>query len=296
MELRHLEHFLAVAEELSFTRAARRIHIVQSALSVSIRALERELGAQLIDRSTHHVALTDAGQALVVEARRTLLAAEAARDAVAATVGGLRGTLRLGIMHSLALVDLAGLLTRFHQDRPGVRIEPRAADAGGSVELADAVRTGRLDLAFAAMPGGYPAGLEARPLVAEPLSLACPPGHRLAGRRRIRLAELAGERFVDFPAGWGTRRSVDELFAEHGLDRELGVEIADIVVVSELVRAGFGMAFLSPSLLGTAREVRLIPVTPFPQFVVSLIRPADRPLSAAARAFWELTPEQYPSS
>ena len=296
MELRHLEHFLAVAEELSFTRAANRVHIVQSALSVSVRTLERELGARLIDRSTHHVELTDAGRALVTEARRTLLAAEAARDAVAATVGGVRGTLRLGVMHSLALVDLAGLLTRFHQDRPGVRIEPQAVATGGSVELADAVRGGRLDLAFAAMPGGYPAGLEVRPLVSEPLSLACPPGHRLASRRRIRLPELAGERFVDFPSGWGTRRSVDQVFANHGLDRDVGVEIADIVVVSELVRAGFGLAFLSPSLLGTTRDVRLIPVVPSPRFVVSLIRPADRPLSAAAREFWELTTSWYPAS
>lgn len=296
MELRHLEHFLAVADELSFTRAAGRVHVVQSALSVSIRTLERDLGARLVDRSTHHVELTDAGRALVVEARRTLQAAEAARDAVAATTGGIRGTLRLGIMHSLALVDLAGLLTRYHQDRPGVRIEPRAANAGGSVELADAVRDGQLDLAFAAMPAGYPAGLEVTPLVAEPLSLACPPDHRLASRRQIRLAELAGERFVDFPSGWGTRLSVDQLFADHGLDREVGVEIADIVVVSELVRAGFGLAFLSPSLLGTARHVRLIPVRPSPRFAVSLIRPADRRLTAAARAFQELTTSLYPGT
>lgn len=296
MELRHLEHFLAVADELSFTRAAGRVHVVQSALSVSVRTLERELGAQLVDRSTHHVALTDAGRALVVEARRTLQAAEAARDAVAATTGGIRGTLRLGIMHSLALVDLAGLLTRYHKERPGVRIEPQTATTGGSVGLADAVCDGRLDLAFAAMPAGYPAGVEVTPLVAEPLSLACPPGHRLASRRRIRLAELAGERFVDFPSGWGTRRSVDRLFADHDLDRDVGVEVADIVVATELVRAGFGLLFLSQSLLGTARQVRLIPVRPFPRFVVSLIRPADRPLSAAARAFVDLTTSLYPGT
>lgn len=296
MELRHLEHFLAVAEELSFTRAANRVHIVQSALSASVRTLERELGARLIERSTHHVELTDAGQALVAEARRTLLAVEAARDAVAATVGGIRGTLRLGIMHSPALVDLAELLTRYHQERPGVRIEPKSANSGGSAELAEAVRGGRLDLSFAAIPGGYPAGIEERPLVSEPLSLACPPGHPLASRRRIKLAELASERFVDFPVGWGTRLSVDQLFAKHGLDREVRVEIADIVVVSELVRAGFGLAFLSQSLLGTVRDLRLIPVVPSPRFVVSLIRSADRPLSAAARAFWELTTDRYPGT
>ena len=118
MELRHLQHFLAVAEEQSFTRAAGRIHLVQSALSVSVRSLERELGARLFDRTTHSVQLTSAGEALVVEARRTLAAAEAARDAVAAVRGGVRGTVRVGIMHSLALIDLAGLLTRYHREHP----------------------------------------------------------------------------------------------------------------------------------------------------------------------------------
>lgn len=293
MELRHLEHFLAVADERSFTRAAPRVHVVQSALSASVRMLERELGAPLFDRSTHHVTLTDAGQALVIEARRTLQAAEAARDAVAATVGGLRGTLRLGIMHSLALVDLAGLLSHYHRDRPGVRIVPMAAD-GGSVELAHAVREGRLDLAFAAMPEGYPPELDVTPLASEPLGLVCPPSHRLASRRSIRLAELDGEQFVDFPPGWGTRIAVDRLFRNHDLQREVVVEIADIVAVNELVHAGFGLAFLSPALLRANPQARPIPVRPYASFAVSLISPADRPLSAAARAFVELTTELYP--
>src|ERR1700710_1399282 len=89
VELRNLEHFVAVAEEQSFTRAAARIHLVQSALSVSVRTLERELGAQLFERTTHSVQLTDSGAALVVEARRTLAAADVARDAVAAVRGGV---------------------------------------------------------------------------------------------------------------------------------------------------------------------------------------------------------------
>src|SRR3979490_507345 len=118
VELRHLEHFVAVAEERSFTRAAARIHLVQSALSVSIRSLERELGSRLFKRTTHPAELTDAGGALLVEARRTLAAAEAARDAVAAVHGGVRGTVRVGIMNSLAsLVDLGNLLASSNQDR-----------------------------------------------------------------------------------------------------------------------------------------------------------------------------------
>src|ERR1700722_2579297 len=147
MELRQLEHFVAIAEERSFTRAAGRVHLGQSALSVSIRALERDLGVRIFERSTHQVALTDAGEALLPEARHLLTAAVRARDAVAAVRGIVRGTLRIGIMQSLTLVDVASLLARFHDLHPGVEIRTRPA-LGGSVSLADEVRRGRLDCAF----------------------------------------------------------------------------------------------------------------------------------------------------
>ena len=294
MELRHLEHFLAVAEEQSFTRAAARLHLVQSALSVSVRALERELGGRLFDRTTHHVELTDAGLALVAEARRTLAAADAARDAVAAVHGGVRGTVRIGIMDSLSLIDLAALLTRYHRERPQVQLIPRAA-LGGSVELTAEVEEGRLDLAFAALPGGYPATVSARLLASEEVLLACPPDHRLAKRRLIPLAELDGERFVDFPTGWGTRQAVDRLFLEAGLRREIAVEVPDIPNVTDLVKAGFGFAFVGPSTVPDPRGLTLRRVRPCPVFTVSLITAKLRPLSAAARALADLVVASYPA-
>jgi DNA-binding transcriptional LysR family regulator len=284
MELRHLEHFLAVAEERSFTRAAARIHIVQSALSVSVKTLERELGAQLFDRTTHSVELTDAGAALVAEARRTLAAAEAARDAVAAVRGGVRGTVRVGIMHSLVLIDLAGLLTTYHHENPEVLLVPSPAE-GGSAELAQAVSEGRLDLAFASPPAELPKDLDIHSIAAEEMLLACPPDHPLARRRRIALAELDGERFVDYPPGWGTRTSVERLFADAGLHRQIQVEVGDIPTVAELVRAGFGFAFVSPSTLPQGHGLILRHTRPFPKFSVALVTPTARPLSAAARAF-----------
>jgi DNA-binding transcriptional LysR family regulator len=292
VELRHLEHFLAVAEEQSFTRAAARIHLVQSALSVSVQTLERELGTRLFDRTTHSVELTDAGTALVVEARRTLAAADAARDAVAAVRGGVRGTVRLGIMHSLALIDLAALLTRYHREHPEVRLIPSPA-AGGSVELVRDVSDGKLDLAFASLPAGNPKGLTTRTLAAEEMLLACPPDHPLAQRRRIALPELDGERFVDYPPGWGTRVSVDRLFAEAGLHREIAVEVGDIPTVSELVRAGFGFAFVSPSTVADVRRLVLRHVRPHPEFTVSLVTSTTRPQSAATRAFVHLVHATY---
>lgn len=276
-----------MAEEQSFTRAAARIHLVQSALSVSVRSLERELGARLFERTTHSVQLTSAGEALVVEARRTLVAAEAARDAVAAVRGGVRGTVRVGIMHSLGLINLAGLLTRYHREHPGVRLVPSPAE-GGSVELARAVSEGRLDLAFASPPAGRPRDLDVRSIATEEMLLACPPEHPLARRRRIALSELAGERFVDYPPGWGTRRSVDRLFADAGIDRQIDVEVGDVPTVAELVRAGFGFAFISPSTLPQADDLILRHTRPHPEFSVCLVTPSTRPISAAARAFIDL--------
>jgi DNA-binding transcriptional LysR family regulator len=294
VELRHLEHFLAVADEGSFTRAAARLYLVQSALSVSIRSLERELGVRLFDRNTHGVALTDTGQALVPEARRTLAAADAARDAVAAAQGGLRGTVRIGIMHSLSLIDLAGLLTDFHRERPEVHLLPHAAAQGGSSELSKDVADGRLDLAFAALPDRYPRGLTVRALAAEQMLLACPPGDPLAKRRVIELHQLDGKRFVDFPPGWGTRIAADRLFLAAGLQREISVEVADIPNVLDLVNAGFGYAFLSPSMVA-GKEGQLRRVRPSPEFVVSMITSEAQPLSAAARAFVELVGHRYPT-
>jgi DNA-binding transcriptional LysR family regulator len=294
MELRHLEHFVAVAEEQSFTRAAARIHVVQSGLSVSIRSLERELGTRLFDRTTHRVELTDAGAALLVEARRTLAAADAARDAVAGVAGGLRGTVRIGIMQSLTLIDLAALLADFHRERPQVQLVPRAAQ-GGSAELARDVLDGRLDLAFAALPARYPAGLTVVPVASEELMLACPPDHPLANRRRISLSELDGERFVDFPVGWGTRISGDLLFQDAGLQREIVVEVADIPNAMELVRAGFGFAFVAPSTVHGAPRVAIRRVRPTARFNVSLITASDRRPTAAARAFVEGVVAAYPN-
>jgi DNA-binding transcriptional LysR family regulator len=115
MELRHLEYFVAVAEERNFTRAAARVHIVQSAISSAIKSLERELGTPLLERTSRRVLLTDAGTVFLPKARATLDAARDARDAVDEVRGGLRGMIRIGTMTSVSLVDVPALLGRYHQ-------------------------------------------------------------------------------------------------------------------------------------------------------------------------------------
>lgn len=291
MELRRLEHFVAVAEEQSFTRASRRIHLVQSALSVSIKALEAELGAPLFERTTHQVELTDAGRALLPEARATLAAAQGARDAVDAVVGGLRGTLRIGIMQSVTAFDLAALLVQFHREKPGVELRPRPA-RGGTMALVRDVASGELDLAFVAVTGREHPGVTLTRLVSEPILLAVPPGHRLESMASVQLEDLAGEMFVEVPTGWGTRLRTDQALAQAGVERVVGVEVADLSTLAELVRAGLGLGFLPASTSVGADRVTFVPLRPQILWEVSLAVPSTRSPSAAALAFIDLVRAQ----
>ena len=287
MELRHLQFFVAVAEELSFTRASRRLHVVQSGVSSAIQGLERELGAPLFDRDRHRVALTDAGLALLPEARATLAAAQAAQDAVAQARAGLRGTLTVGTMVSIGTVDVAGLLGRFHTTHPGVSVHLRHAP-GGSAGLAAQVIAGELDLALVALPGQAPAGLRLQPLTEEPLLLIAATWHPLAGLRGVTLAQLADEDFVDFPPGWGNRTVADRAFGAAGLDRRVPFEVTEFTSAAGLVRNGLGIAFIPQSAAGLDGLDGLDVIGldgPALLWRVSVATPTARRLSAAARAF-----------
>jgi DNA-binding transcriptional LysR family regulator len=286
MELRHLEHFVAVAEEQNFTRAARRLHLVQSALSVSIRSLERELHASLFERTTREVRLTDAGRVLLPQARRTLEAAASARAAVLEAREGLRGTLRLGMMQLIRLVDVGALIARFHRDRPLVDIQPRAA-AGGSAAMIWDVRRGLLDAAFVAVGGTELPGLAVTTLASEPVLLACLPDHPLAGRAAVSVSEVADAPFVDFTPGWGTRTVADQLFAQAGIERTIGIEVSDGSIHTALVRAGLGLAILPKSMAAEA-GLTGVPLRPAITFSMAFIVASDRPLSPVTRAFADL--------
>jgi DNA-binding transcriptional LysR family regulator len=259
MELRHLVYFVTVAEERNFSRAAQRLRVVQSGVSAAIRSLERDLGAQLFDRTSQRVTLTDAGTALLPAARATIDAAQAARDAVDEVRGGLRGTLRIGTLISVGFVDLPGLLGRFRAEHPGVDLRLRAAPTG-SAGLARSLLDGELDVAFVSLPARPPAGLSIRILAAEPIVAVLPPGHRLAGRRDLALADLADEPFVDSPPGYGNRAEVDRGFAAAGLGRRVALEVADIATVVQYVRNGLGVALIPRFAVGPGDGVRVLPV------------------------------------
>lgn len=298
MELRQLRYFVAVAEESHFTRAAERLHVAQSGLSASIRALERELGAELFRRNTRQVRLTPEGPALLVEARRALAASDAARDAVAAVRGLLRGSLAIGSLQCLHAVHLPTVLAGFVAAHPGLDIRLRH---GGSGELVEQVRDGVLDLALVSRPAREPDDVVITPLAAEPLVLACAPVHPLAletvlavrpedggpgpvaVRTGVRLEELRGERFVDFPPDWGTRTRADEALAAAGVDRHVALEVTDVHSLLDLVANGLGVALVPRSFSGkTGRVCFLELADPAPMWETVAV--SGMPVGAAAAA------------
>nr|WP_084752511.1 LysR family transcriptional regulator [Micromonospora avicenniae] len=148
-----MEYFLAVAAEQSFTRAANRLHVVQSAVSAAISALERELDAVLFERNARRVVLTAAGEVLAPKARATLDTARAARDAVQQVGKELGGTIALGCLSGVGGIDFAGLLGEFHARHPLVRLWLRTAESDGSAGLARSLTVGELDVAFLGLAG-----------------------------------------------------------------------------------------------------------------------------------------------
>lgn len=244
MDLRQLRHFVAVAEEGHFSRAAKRANIVQSALSTSIRRLEEELEAKLFVRTTRQVRLTEAGRVLLDKAQALLHLASEAKTAVARVAGLERGTLRLGAAPNLTVfMDLPALVSGFHDRHPGVEIH---LTQGGSARLLEQLRAGELDLAILSMSDPQP-DIATVPIANAVMALVCSPRHALAKRRRVGLAELQDYPFVDFEQGWTTRQLIDRAFNQAGVARRTAFEVSDTPTMLALVERGHGVAILPPA-------------------------------------------------
>lgn len=261
VELRHLEYFVAVAAERSFTRAATRLHVVQSAVSAAISALERALGATLFERSAQRVVLTDAGEALLPQARATLDAAQAARDAVHEVGKELRGTVVVGCLTGVGGIDFAGLLGRFHKDHPRVRLLLRAATWNGSAGLARSLADGEIDVAFLGVSGRPFPHLNTRQLLRIPQVVVVPADHPLAARDEVTLAEVAGEPFIDYPLGYANRAANDRAFVAAGLERTIAMEATDVGMAADFAAHGLGVTILPVRAVPRATGCKALTVT-----------------------------------
>ena len=257
MELRHLRYFIAVAEELNFTRAATRLHIGQPPLSMQIRDLEEEIGVRLFERGPRRVALSTAGERFLLHARRILDGVEEAVAEARRAARGELGELRVGFTSSLPFTDLLpDALNAYRRRFPQVRLQLREMF---TPEQFQALVSGELDVGFVRLQAGTPpAGIVLREVARNPLRLVVNAAHRLAGAAQVRLAELAGEDFISFPADVGT----DLPGVLRALCRQAGFEPRIVQTAREattqigLVAAGLGVAVL-PAPLESVRIARV---------------------------------------
>jgi DNA-binding transcriptional LysR family regulator len=262
VELQQMRYVIAVAETNSFTRAAQRCLVVQSALSHQIARLEKELGARLFERTSRRVRLTAAGAAFLPAARQCLDAAERAVAEVAAAVGEVRGHLSVGLIPSVVAVDVPAVLREFHRRHPKARI---SLQVGASDELVERVGRGEIEVAFLGIPAtARPRGVNARELGRERLVAVVPPDHPLAGEASVDLRRLSAEVFVDLPAKTAGRAQSDLAFAAAGLTREVAFEVTNADYLTRLVAAGLGVALLPPAYVAGLAGVVTIEVTDAP--------------------------------
>lgn len=284
MDLRQLSHFVAVAEDESFTRAAQRMNIVQSGISHSIASLERDLGVQLFRRSKHHVQLTASGHALLLEARRALAAVAAGRAAAISSQSALGGTLRIGLARAFPrFLELPRLIQQFHLSNPDVSLHITELGSDPNERLRD----GSLDLVIG--PRRTAQGIGTLALASAQLLLACAADHPLASRRSLSIESLDGEQFIDLPSGWLVRTITDRALADAQVSRGTLIEVANLSLALQLVAERTGVVILPDLGFDLPTGIALVPFRPSIgswEMAVSFL--GDQPVNAAAYAFLRL--------
>lgn len=247
MELRQFRYFCAVAEELSFTRAAARLNVSQPPLSQQIANLEQELGVRLFERTSRSVELTEAGKAFLLHAQAVLQRVEEARVHVLRVADGIEGRVNIGLSGSHFLGPFPRFIKHYREMRPGVDVVlhemPPAQQLAG-------LREGRLDLTF---ERGLPTqeDLVGQLLWQDPAVVAMPLDHALAGRPSVRLAELKDEDFVSFRFGSSNfQTKVYNACVTAGFQPRVVQQVVEVSAVLNLVAAGLGISVVPGSLAG----------------------------------------------
>jgi LysR family hca operon transcriptional activator len=289
MELRHLRYFIAVADELSFTRAAQRLHTAQPSLSQQIRNLEDEVGTPLFERTRRKVELTDAGKVFLAEAR--LVVAQADRAvARARQVGQGRATVTIGFVPAAEIRVFPVILPRLRLRFPEVNVELRSLP---TAEQEDALLRGDIDVAFMRRPVLSPE-LLSEVVLTEPLVVVLPSGHPLAKQKRIAPAQLSGEPFIStHPQFSGQVHSVVEAYCEaHGIERKVAQVATNILLNLNLVGMGLGYALLPAYVSSlTSSAICTRPLEGEPPTIDLLMVSRKEPHAAELEALFELVRE-----
>ncbi|WP_171166276.1 LysR substrate-binding domain-containing protein [Streptomyces sp. I05A-00742] len=285
MQLQQLRYFATVAEVRHFTRAAEVLHVAQPSLSQQIRALERELGADLFHRARGNITLTDAGEALLPLARRILADTDTARREVQEVAQLRRGRVRLGAPPSLCASLVPDVLRAYHARYPGIEL---FIDEGGSQDLVRSLAAGDLDLALIITPLGVGApALTTTELLREDLVVVSSPSAPTPSRRgRIRVEDLRGLPMAMFRRGYDLREMTISACRTAGFEPSFTVEGGEMDAVLGFVRAGLGVAVV-PGMVAARSGLR---VTRFEgdrmRRTVAVAHRKDAPPPRAARELW----------
>lgn len=278
--IRDLEWIVALADNAHVTDTAAILGVSQPTLSRSLARVEAELGARIFERVPHGLVTTPDGELVVASARDLLGRYQQLRDELAVRLDPDRGVVRLAFLDSMATSLVPRVLRGFHELAPHVRVE--LAQEPGHDMLRD-LHNGSVELAItSARPEGDFGWVT---LQEERLVVAVPPTHRLAGRKRVDLAELAGDELVTTPLGFGHRRHVDGLLADAGVVPAVSFESVDLATIEGLVAAGLGVAIVPEAMVGPSGTIGLRIANPRARRTIGLTWRTDRPLAPAAARF-----------
>jgi len=283
MELRHLRYFVALAESLSFTRAADRVHVTQSTLSHQIRQLEDEVGQPLFDRIGKKVVTTEAGELFLGFATRALKEVDLGLAMLKPGGGGLTGEVRIGATHTFNIGLIPECVALFLARHPTVRVrvEELAAEQIGAK-----LHAGELDLGIAYRPND-PSGLWFEPLYNEEMVLAVSDAHPLARRKRIRMVELHQQRLVLMPEYFATRTLLEECFKASGAEPIVVAEMSTIAPMLGLVlRTQIGAIVAINAVPATMSGLQMIPIeSPTPIRTPGILWRLDGEKAAPVQSF-----------
>jgi LysR family carnitine catabolism transcriptional activator len=282
--IRQLRAFVAVAQDESVTRAAQRLHITPSALSMLISTLEGELAVRLFERTTRRISLTDAGLELLPSIKKVFDNLDQAFDGLRQLSDRRSGRFAVATSPLLAATLLPPLLASFRARFPSIRVDLFDLPVDG---IAQAVRSGQADFGVCTADSDIP-DLIATMLYQDRLMLACQSSHPLAGRREVRWAELIGEPLAVLRHGSGLRTLVEKGFADMGEPVQPAFEVSHVTTAVGLVEAGLALSILPSYALSSARSpgVVAVPLTaPVMERNIVALTDGQRQLSAPCEAF-----------
>jgi DNA-binding transcriptional LysR family regulator len=251
MDIRQLEMFRAVAEEASFTRAAERLHVSQSAISRQVKLLEDELGGMVLHRGGRRVTPTPAGELLLRLANRVQRDMREVVSQISETRELQRGALTLAGGMTVCMYVLPRLLRKFRSLYP--RIDLRVA-SGSSEELQGMLRSHEVDLALLTLPV-VAKDLEVRPVLKEEMVVVTAPRHPLSRERTVDPAQLGRYPLIVYEPGSNTRKAIDQFFLEQEIPMDVAMETENVEIIKAMVAAGLGITLIP--YMGIARDVRL---------------------------------------